>query len=90
MAINIKECIRPLSYVKDNATDMVRFVNEKKEPLIITQNGESSAVLVDVESYQAMQDAFNILKLIRLSDRDIRSGRAKPASEVFKDLRYYS
>ena len=87
MITNVQECIKPISYVKTNAADMMNFVNEKKEPLIITQNGESRAVLIDVESYQKMKDAFNLLKLIQLSDTDVRDGRAKPAKEVFSNLR---
>ena len=87
MITNVQECIKPISYVKTNAADMMNFVNEKKEPLIITQNGESRAVLIDVESYQKMKDAFNLLKLIQLSETDVRAGRTKPAKEVFSNLR---
>ena len=87
MITNVQECIKPISYIKTNAADMMNFVNDKKETLIITQNGESRAVLIDVESYQQMKDAFNLLKLIQLSDTDVRAGRAKPAKEVFSNLR---
>ena len=87
MITNVQECIKPISYVKTNAADMMNFVNEKKEPLIITQNGESRAVLIDVKSYQQMKDAFNLLKLIQLSETDVRAGRTKPAKEVFSNLR---
>ena len=87
MITNVQECIKPISYVKTNAADMMNFVNEKKEPLIITQNGESRAVLIDVESYQKMKDAFNLLKLIQLSETDVRAGRTKSAKEVFSNLR---
>ena len=66
---------------------MMKFVNEKKEPLIITQNGESRAVLVDIESYQEMKDAFNMLKIIQFSEMDVRAGKAKSAKEVFSNLR---
>ncbi len=52
MITNVQECIKPISYVKTNAADMMNFVNDKKEPLIITQNGESRALLIDIESYQ--------------------------------------
>ena len=65
MITNVQECIKPISYVKTNAADMMNFVNDKKEPLIITQNGESRAVLIDVESYQEMKNAFNLLKIIQ-------------------------
>ena len=83
MITNVQECIKPISYVKTNAADMMNFVNDKKEPLIITQNGESRAVLIDVESYQEMKDAFNLLKIIQFSEMDVRAGRTKPATEVF-------
>ena len=87
MITNIQECIKPISYVKTNAADMMNFVNEKKEPLIITQNGESRAVLIDVESYQEMKDAFNLLKMLQFSETDVRTGKTKPAKEVFSNLR---
>lgn len=87
MTINIQECIKPISYVKTNAADMMNFVNEKKEPLIITQNGESRAVLIDVKSYQEMKDAFNLIKIIQLSENDVKNGKVKPASEVFANLK---
>ena len=87
MITNVQECIKPISYVKTNAADMMNFVNDKKEPLIITQNGESRAVLIDVESYQEMKNAFNLLKIIQFSEMDVRARRTKPAKEVFSNLR---
>ena len=87
MITNVQECIKPISYVKTNAAEMMNFVNERKEPLIITQNGESRAVLIDIASYQEMKNAFNLLKIIQFSEMDVRSGKVKPAQEVFADLR---
>ncbi|MBR4629231.1 MAG: type II toxin-antitoxin system Phd/YefM family antitoxin [Treponema sp.] len=87
MITNVQECIKPISYIKTNAADMMNFVNDRKEPLIITQNGESRAVLIDVDSYQEMNNAFNMLKIIQFSEKDIRAGKAKPAEEVFSNLR---
>ena len=87
MITNIQECIKPISYVKTNAADMMNFVNDRKEPLIITQNGESRAVLIDVESYQEMKNAFNLLKVIQFSEMDVRAGKARPAKDVFSNLR---
>ena len=66
---------------------MMNFVNDRKEPLIITQNGESRAVLIDVESYQEMKNAFTLLKIMQLSEKDVKAGKTKPASEVFANLR---
>ena len=87
MITNVQECIKPISYVKTNAADMMNFVNDKKEPLIITQNGESRAVLIDVESYQEMKNAFNLLKILQFSEMDVQAGRTKTEKEVFSNLR---
>lgn len=87
MITNIAECVKPISYIKTNAADMMNFVNERKEPLIITQNGESRAVLMDVESFQNMKNAFNMLKLIQISQREIDKGNVSSASEVFDKLK---
>ena len=87
MITSIQEAIKPVSYIEDHATDVMDFVNEKKEPLIITQNGESRAVLIDVESYREMKDAFNLLKIIQFSEMDIKSGKTKSATEVFANLK---
>ena len=80
---NVQECIKPISYIKTNAADMMNFVNDRKEPLIITQNGESRAVVIAVESYQEMKNAFTLLKIIQLSEKDVKAEKTKPASEVF-------
>ena len=87
MITNVQECIKPISYIKTNAADMMNFVNDRKEPLVITQNGESRAVLMDVESYQEMKNAFNLLKVIQFSEQDVKKGKYKTASEVFSNLR---
>ena len=87
MVTNIQECIKPISYIKTNAADMMNFVNDRKEPLVITQNGETRAVLIDVESYNEMNNAFNLLKMIQFSEMDVQSGRTRKASKVFEDLK---
>lgn len=87
MTTNVKECIKPISYIKTNAADMMAFVNERKQPMIITQNGESRAVLIDIDSYQDMKDAFTLLRIIKLSEKDIAENRTRPAESVFSDLR---
>jgi len=87
MGIDLKDNIKPISYIKTNAADMMHYVSEHQEPLIITQNGESKAVLLDIDSYQNMKNAFSLLKMIQLSEKDVIDGRVRPASEVFKKLR---
>ena len=87
MAINLKDDIRPISYIKTNAADMMKYVNEHKNSIVITQNGEAKAVLIDIESYQAMKNAFSLLNMIKISERDIKAGRLTEAEKVFSNLR---
>ncbi|RPJ03887.1 MAG: type II toxin-antitoxin system Phd/YefM family antitoxin, partial [Spirochaetaceae bacterium] len=54
MPTNFKEDIKPISFIKTNAANMMKYVNEKHNPVIITQNGEARAVLWGVESYKNM------------------------------------
>ena len=85
--LDVCECIKPDSYVSSNIDDVMDFVNERKEPMVITQEGKSRAVLVDVETYQDMKKAFGLLKIIQLSEKDVQAGRTEPATMVFQELR---
>jgi prevent-host-death family protein len=87
MSINLKEDIKPISYIKTNAADMMKYVNDRKNPIVITQNGEAKAVLLDIETYQRIQDAFSLMSLVRIAEKDIEGGRLKKAEDVFSDLK---
>lgn len=87
MAINLKNDIKPISYIKTNAAEMMRYVNERKNPIVITQNGEARAVLVDIETYQETQDAFAIMSLIKIAEKDIQNGNVEPVKKVFSELK---
>jgi prevent-host-death family protein len=87
MAINLKEDIKPISYIKTNAAEMMRYVNERKNPIVITQNGEAKAVLIDIETYQETQDAFALMNIIKIAEKDITDGRVRKADDVFNDIR---
>jgi prevent-host-death family protein len=87
MAINLKNDIKPISYIKTNAAEMMKYVNERKNPIIITQNGEAKAVLVDIETYQETQDAFALMSLIKIAEKDIQNGNVEPAKKVFSELK---
>jgi len=87
MMLNLKENIKPISYIKTNAAKMMKYVNEQKSPIIVTQNGEAKAVLIDIESYQKTQDTFALLNLIKIAENDIKNGKIKKADDVFSGLR---
>ena len=84
--MNLKEDIKPISYIKTNAAKILKQVNETHNPVIITQNGEAKAVLLDVESYQQMRDSIGILKILSQSERDIEKQELYPQEKVFSEI----
>ena len=79
--------IRPISYLKANAAEVVRELAEQREPLVITQNGEAKAVIQDVASFEQTQETLVLLKILALGNRQIEAGKMVPAADVFRRLR---
>jgi len=79
--------IKPISYVKANAAELIRELGENREPLVITQNGEATAVMQDIASYEATQETLALLKILALGQREIEEGRTVSADEAFRHIR---
>lgn len=79
--------IKPISYLKANAADVLEQLGRDREPLVITQNGEARAVLQDVVSYERTQETLALLKVLALGTQQVGQGRVVPAREVVKLLR---
>lgn len=79
--------IKPISYLKANAAEVLHDLAERREPLVITQNGEAKAVLQDVASYEATQETLSLLKILALGNRQIDEGQTVPAAAAIKRLR---
>ena len=79
--------IKPISYLKAHAAEIVRSLGDRGEPLIITQNGEAKAVIQDIDSYEQMQETIALLKMLALGDRQIEAGRVQPAADAIARLR---
>ncbi|WP_291323677.1 type II toxin-antitoxin system Phd/YefM family antitoxin [Desulfonatronospira sp.] len=84
--MNITNDIKPVTYLKSRAADLLRQINETHRPVIITQNGEPRAVLQDPQSYENMRNALGLLKLISAGEADIREGRTKSQEEMFDEI----
>ena len=80
--MNISKDIRPITYLKSKAPDLLKQINETHRPVVITQNGEPRAVLQDPESYENMRNAIGILTLISQGERDVEDGKSKSQEEV--------
>lgn len=79
--------VKPISYLKANAAEVLTHIAEQREPLVITQNGEAKAVLQDVASYEETQETLALLKLLAMGNQDVAAGRLKPTGEVIARLR---
>jgi prevent-host-death family protein len=84
--MNLSEDIKPITYLKSRAADLLKQINETHRPVVITQNGEPKAVLQDPESYENMRNAIGILKLISQGEEDIKNGISKSQEEVFTNI----
>ena len=87
MNINLKEDVKPISYIKTNAAEMIDYINDYKNPIIITQHGEAKGVFLDIESYQDMINALSLMKLLQFSEKSIREGKVYDNDQVFSELR---
>lgn len=79
--------IKPISYLKAHASEVVRQLGEQREPIVITQNGEAKAVIQDVESYEQSQETLALLKILALGNQQIDEGKVQLAKDVIKQIR---
>ena len=84
--MNITNDIKPVTYLKSRAADLLKQINETHRPVIITQNGEPKAVLQDPQSYENMRNAIGILKLISQGENDVRQGKTMTQDEAFENI----
>lgn len=85
--MKLSDQIKPISYLKSHAAEIVRTLGDQGEPLIITQNGEAKAVLQGIDSYEQMQETIALLKILALGTSQIEAGQVQPATEVIARLR---
>ena len=79
--------IKSISYFKANAAELVRELNEVREPMVITQNGEAKAVIQDVHSYENTQETLALLKILALGNQEIEAAKLLPAVDAMKRVR---
>jgi len=84
--MNIIHDIRPVTYLKSGAADLLKQINDTHRPVIITQNGEPKAVLQVPESYEHMRNAIGILKLISIGEDDLKNGNILELDAVFEKI----
>ena len=79
--------IKPVSYLKANAAEIIRELADRGEPLVSTQKGEAKAVLQGVASYEQTQETLALLKILALGNRQIEEGSVVSAAQAIRRLR---
>ncbi len=79
--------IKPISYLKSHAAEIVRNLERQQDPLIITQNGQAKVIIQNIESYEQTQEAMALLKILALGNRQIEEGKVETAADVTRRLR---
>ena len=84
--MKLSQTIKPISYLKSKTADVINSVNENRQPIIITQNGEAKAIIQDIKSYESLRNSLSLLKLIIQSEEDIQNGNVIAQDEMFESL----
>ena len=84
--INIENDIRSLSEFRANASNFLKQVRETKRPLVLTQHGKSTAVLVDVKEYQALIEKLELLEEVQLAEKQVEEGKYLTNDQVEQRL----
>jgi len=84
--INYENDIKPLTEFRSNAASFVKQVKESKRPLVLTQHGKSTVVLIDVAEYQSIIEKLELLQDIQVSEQQIIDGKYLTNTEVEERL----
>jgi len=85
--MKLSDRIKPISYLKAHAPEVIQGLREGQEPFIITVNGEAKAVLQDIDSYEETQETLALLKILALTHREVEAGEVTPVKEAFAEIR---
>lgn len=78
--------VKPVSYLKSHAAEIIKDISESREPMLITQNGEAKLVVMDVRTYEEHEETLALLKILALGNREIEQGRFRPVDDVFAEM----
>lgn len=85
--MKLSEQVKPISYLKAHAPEVIRDLAERQEPVIITLHGEAKAVLQDIASYEETQETLALLKVLALTGKAVAEGKVEPVGQAFSRLR---
>jgi len=85
--MKLSDRVKPISYLKAHAPEVLRGLAERREPLVITLHGEAKAVLQDIATYEQTQETLSLLKMLAMSNKSLEEGKVRPLGEAFTGIR---
>ncbi len=85
--MKLSEAVKPISYLKAHASEVIREISKKNKTIIITQNGEAKAVLQDIKHYEQMQESLALLKILSQSSIGLKKGKTRSLKKAFESIR---
>jgi prevent-host-death family protein len=79
--------VKPISYLKARAPEVLRALEQQKTPIVVTLRGEAKAILQDVATYEETQETLALLKILALTNKRVEQGKVRPAREAFSRIR---
>ena len=85
--MKLSDAVKPISYFKAHASEVIRDVVEGQKIVVITQNGEAKVILQDIHEYEKTQESLALLKILAMSRKSLEEGKTKPFRDAFMDVR---
>jgi prevent-host-death family protein len=84
--MKLSTAVKPISYLKAHASELIRDITTTRQALVVTHNGEAKVVVQDIRSYEQMQETLALLKILTRSKQNIRRGKSKSMEAAFDSL----
>ena len=85
--MKLSEQVKPISYLKAHASEVIKNVCNDHKPVIITHNGEAKVIVQDLETHEKFQESMAMLKILAQGQKSKENGDFRSASKVFSDLK---
>lgn len=84
--MKLSQDLKPVSYFKNNMAEVLRKLNENQGTMIITQNGEAKAAIIDIQAYEELQETLAMLEMLAQGTKSVAEGRYRPADQVLQEF----
>jgi prevent-host-death family protein len=84
--MKLSQDLKPVSYFKNNMAEVLRRLNENQGTMIITQNGEAKAAILDIQAYEELQETLAMLEMVAQGNKSLAEGKYRPADQVLKEF----